>query len=283
MSNKRILMLSFDIEDWFHAHNLKGCIKNEDWDKLELRVWENTMRILHLLDLTNTKATFFILGWIAERVPKLVLELDKRGHEIASHGYSHELVYEMDKESFRRDVRKSKQILEDLTGKRIIGYRAPSFSITEWAIDILKEEGFLYDSSLFPAIIHDRYGEIKSIPGKSKLGIESPRENFYEILIPTLNILNLRFSWGGGGYFRVIPYIVYKYGVKKILNSRLSFVFYFHPWEIDIFQPKVKELNLMLKIRQYTGMKRAEKKLIRLIRDFKFTSIETGLKILKLI
>ena len=279
-------MLSFDIEDWFQVENLRDAVKRNDWVKKELRVIKNTEKILKILDEYNTKATFFILGWIAERVPKLIYKIHKKGHEIASHGYGHELIGLMKKKEFKEDIKKSKKILKDITGEDPIGYRAPNFSITEWAMYILKEEGFKYDSSYFPVKLHARYGSIdmnnEYNRNHSQL-IQKIKHDIYEVQIPTLDIFIIKVPWGGGGYFRLFPYWIYKRGVKGILKDKGSFVFYLHPWEIDPEQPKVKGIKLGYKLRHYYGLNKTEYKLKKLLNDFKFIPIKEGLRKLNLL
>jgi len=261
--------------------NLRNTIGIDEWDHRTLRVEENTERILGILDKYKAKATFFVLGWIAEKKPDLISKIHKAGHEIAAHGYGHDLVYTLSEEEFRRDIRRSKVLLEDIINHKVLGYRAPDFSINERALDILKDEGFLYDSSLFPSAMHDRYGKLASIRLDRKRGVEKARENFYEVIIPTLYFQGRRIPWGGGAYFRTIPYRIYRTGVKRILSDRDSFVFYLHPWEIDPEQPRIEFPKLNYKIRHYIGQRRAERKLEFLVRDFRFTTIMDGLKSLK--
>lgn len=273
-------MLSFDIEDWFQVENLRAKVKREKWDDKELRVVKNTHKLLSILDRYSTKATFFVLGWVAEKVPQLVLEIHNGGHEIACHGHGHELIYNQTPDEFRKDIQRAKLFLERLIGEEIWGYRAPSFSVSEWAIDILKEEGFKYDSSLFPSLIHDRYGKLKSVKLNSQMGVEKVRDNFFEVSIPTLDITGKRIPWGGGGYFRILPYSLYRTGVRKILNTGKTFVFYLHAWEIDSLQPKVKNLKFRYRARHYIGLSKTECKLNKLLQDFKFKTIREGLKVL---
>lgn len=267
------LLLSFDIEDWFHVENLKQAINREEWDGQKLRVIGSTQRLLKLLDSYGFKATFFVLGWVAEKVPQLICEIHKLGHEIASHGYAHELIYKLTQSEFRKDVKKSKKILEEITGQKVLGYRAPSFSINDWAIDILHEEGFKYDSSLFQTFYHDRYGRIKNINIKGNEGIIEIRKNFFEIPISSINFLKKGIPWGGGGYFRILPYCVFKYGVQRILRRKKYFLFYFHCWEIDPLQPKIENIKFNYKIRHYCGLNKAEAKLKKFFNDFSFRPI----------
>lgn len=266
------LFLTFDIEDWFQVENLKSNIAKEDWEEKNLRVKKNTQNILNILERQNTKATFFMLGWIAEKVPELVKEIHNNGHEIASHGYGHQLVYDLSPEEFKSDLLKSKNIIESIIGDNIYGYRAPSFSITGWALDILKEEGFIYDSSLFPAATHDRY---------SKLDLNIKKDGFIKLLdnglkeinISTLNLLNKELPWGGGGYFRLLPYWLFKLGYKKLYKEKKGAIFYFHPWELDSEQPRINNIKASYKFRHYYGLHKSEKKIEKLVSDFEFMPI----------
>jgi polysaccharide deacetylase family protein (PEP-CTERM system associated) len=269
---KNPYLLTFDVEDWFQVENLKSNINRNEWEEKKLRVKDNTQQILKILDHHNTKATFFILGWIAERVPELVKEIYKKGHEIASHGYEHQLVYNLSPEEFRKDLLKSKDILESIINDRVYGYRAPSFSITNWALDILKEEKFIYDSSFFPANSHDRY---------SKLDLNIKKHGFIKILdnglkeinISTLSLFNKELPWGGGGYFRLLPYWLFKLGYKKLYKEKKGAIFYFHPWELDAEQPRINDIKASYKFRHYYGLNKSEEKLKNLVRDFKFMPI----------
>ena len=273
-----ICLLSFDVEDWFQVENLREAIPRTSWNRQELRVIENTHRLLEILERNNTKATFFVLGWIADKVPKLIKEIHRAGHEIASHGYEHELIYKQTPKAFQEDIHRSKRLLEDLTGEVVLGYRAPSFSITETAIEVLVEEGFVYDSSLFPSALHDRYGKMPLSPEQSSRGIINLRPYFFEILIPTLQFFGLRIPWGGGGYFRVLPYRVFRWGVRKILSKQGNYLFYLHPWEIDPEQPRIQNIRLMYRFRHYVNLQTTEAKLKRLLTDFRFFPIHHGLK-----
>lgn len=278
MTADSICMLSFDIEDWFQVENLADAIDRKEWGDKELRVIDNTHKLLTLLDKHNTKATFFILGWIADRKPVLVEKIADGGHEVASHGYGHQIVSSISFDQFREDLVRSKGLLEEIAGKEVVGYRAPNYSITEEALDILEDEGFQYDSSFFPSAIHDRYSKLISVNANSRRGVEKARDNLFEVLIPTLNVFGTRFPWGGGGYFRALPYSVFKKGIKRILNDRNSFVFYLHPWEIDPDQPRVKNIKLNYRFRHYIGLDKTESKLDSLLSDFQFIPIKEGLE-----
>lgn len=265
--------LSFDIEDWFQVENMKGAVSFKDWDTLELRVARNTERILRILKDNDTRATFFVLGWVAERCPGLVREITRGGHELASHGYGHDLVYSLGPEKFREDVRRSKEALEGISGKKVCGYRAPSFSITKdslWALDILKEEGFIYDSSIFPVSFHDRYGfdTRESVPFRWPNGL-------IEVPLTVYRIRNVTLPLAGGGYFRLLPYVYFKYFFNKLNAKNERFTFYLHPWEIDPGQPRLP-LPLSYRIRHYVNLKETEAGLKKLLKDFRFDGIKAA-------
>ncbi len=262
--------LSFDVEDWFQVENLRSAVPREQWESLPLRVEANTRRILALLRASETKATFFFLGWVAARCPQLVKDVDREGHEVASHGYGHDLVYNMTEETFRADLRRSKQLLEDLTGKPVWGYRAPSFSIvsdTMWAIDVLKEEGFAYDSSVFPTSLHDRYGfaERGTLPFRWPNGL-------MEIPLAVYKIRNLGLPVAGGGYFRLFPYAYFRFLLRRLNARQQRFTFYLHPWELDPGQPRMP-VPALYRFRHYVNLHKTEKGLARLLADFAFERI----------
>ena len=269
--SSRPTALSVDVEDWFQTDNLKGVIPREAWDKCELRVEQNTMRMLEILDARNAQATFFVLGWVAARCPQLVRAISAGGHEVASHGYAHELVYSLQPGEFRKDILRSKGILEDLTGKPVYGYRAPSFSITEWAIPILQETGFRYDSSMVPTFTHDRYGRLSGIEAGTP--IVSLRDGFYEVCVSCLPFGERGIPWGGGGYFRFIPYELWLRGVHAILNRGLPYVFYIHPWEIDPKQPRVRGIKVTNEFRQRVNLHRCEGRFASLVSAFQWMPV----------
>jgi polysaccharide deacetylase family protein (PEP-CTERM system associated) len=262
--------LSFDIEDWFQVENLKGVISCDEWDGCELRVTQNTKKILGLLEKYQTKATFFILGWVAEKCPSLVKQIDAEGHEVASHGYGHELIYKLTPEAFCNDLQRSMEILESITGKRVFGYRAPSFSVipeTEWAIDALKDAGFRYDSSIFPTSFHNRYG----FNGVSRFPFEFPN-GIVEIPLSTYRLWGTNFPLAGGAYFRLFPYFYFQYLLRRLNNEEKPTSFYMHPWELDPGQPRMK-VRLDYRLRHYTNLKKAEKRLEKLLSHFKFVPL----------
>ena len=262
--------LSFDIEDWFQVENLKGVISCDEWDECELRVTQNTKKILGLLEKYQTKGTFFILGWVAEKCPSLVKQIDAEGHEVASHGYGHELIYKLTPEGFYNDLQRSMEILESITGKRVFGYRAPSFSVipeTEWAIDALKDAGFRYDSSIFPTSFHNRYG----FNGVSRFPFEFPN-GIVEIPLSTYRLWGTNFPLGGGAYFRVFPYFYFKALLKRLNNKGKPITFYMHPWELDPDQPRMK-VRFDYRLRHYTNLKKTGKRLEKLLSNFKFVPL----------
>ena len=266
--------LSFDIEEHFQVLAFDCPARRRHWDTLGSRVEQNTQAILSLLDRQDIKATMFILGWVAERHPALIKEIAAAGHEIASHGYAHELLTMLSPEKFREDVRRGKGILEDLVGQAVLGYRAPTFSITretEWALPVLVEEGFAYDSSIVP-IVHDYYG----IPGanpfrhvrKTKAG------DLWEMPPSTCRWCGLQVPVGGGGYFRLFPYNVSRYFLKKIESQDHPLILYFHPWEIDPHQPKMNG-SWLSRFRHYRNLDKTYDRLIALLQDFSFGPIRT--------
>lgn len=265
----RVSAMSIDVEAWFQVENLRGAVPRDSWDQQELRVERNVDRILELMDQHNVRATFFILGWVAERCPELMARIAAGDHEIASHGYGHDLVYSLSQEQFREDLRRAKDQIESTTGALVRGYRAPSFSITEWAIDILLEEGYEYDSSGFATVGHDRYGTLKGLDPSST--ISEIRDGFYEVSVSSLRVGSHALPWGGGGYFRLIPYGVFKRGVLKILES-MPYSFYLHPWEIDPGQPRVK-VKPSFAFRHYNNLSRCEARLDSLLADFQWAAV----------
>lgn len=262
--------ISFDIEDWFQVENLREVVPRSEWANCELRVVANTHRILRLLSQTQTRATFFVLGWVAERKPSLVKEIAAEGHEIASHGYSHELVYRLKPEEFHSDIQRSKEILESIIGRPVRGYRAPSFSITPqsfWAVDILKNLGFTYDSSIFPTSFHNRYGfnGASAFPFKFENGL-------VELPLSTYKLWGANFPLAGGGYFRLFPYACFKSLYRRLNRRRINVIFYLHPWELDPAQPRLN-VRRNYRFRHYVNLEKTEDRLERLLREFKFNPL----------
>lgn len=270
-------LLTFDIEDWFHTSALEKLVSRDKWERFEPRVIQNTRRILETLDVRQTKATFFILGWIAERYPELIKEIAACGHEIASHGYLHRLIYNLSPETFRNYVHKSKSLLEDLIGLEVLGYRATSFSITNrtlWALDIIREAGFVYDSSMFP-IRHDIYGidGFPRFPFRYKNGL-------IEVPASTIRIMGINVPIAGGGYFRFFPYLLTRKGIEKINREGYPAMIYLHPWEMDPDCPRITNLDWRTGFRQYVNLWKVKKRLLRLLEDCNFMPIKDYLKTL---
>lgn len=266
--DKKTILLTFDVEDWFQVENFKEYIPYSTWTSRELRVEKNTVELLNLLDdgPTKVQATFFVLGWIAKRCPDLIREIHRRGHEVASHGINHNLCYKQTPEELRLDLIKSKEHLEDIIGSEVYGYRAPSFSITDEALDIVREAGYLYDSSYNSYEGHGRYGSLSLAKGgKQDLPLYSLAPSFYEIPVSNLRLGRRVIPWGGGGYFRLLPSSLHRAGVKHILKQQGCYTFYMHPWEIDPDQPRVKDAKPFFRFRHYVNLSRAKDKLKKFI------------------
>lgn len=267
------LAMTVDVEDYFHVSAFDSIFSQKDWPTLEHRVNENTRRLLDLFDEHNAKSTFFILGAVAEKYPDLIKEIDQRGHEVASHGFAHRRATTQTPDVFKEDVYRSKSFLEDTIGRSIEGYRAPSFSINdtnEWAYEILVELGFKYSSSTYP-IEHDLYG----VPDWPRFKYERP-EGIIELPIPTLRKDNKNKGIGGGGYFRLFPYWLSKRRIEKFLGSESApYSFYFHPWEIDAEQPRVKNAAFLSKFRHYVNLSKMEGKITQLLKDYRWDTMKS--------
>jgi len=264
--------LTVDVEDYFHVSAFAGSISRDAWGDYPLRVVDNTRRLLELFDGRGVRATFFVLGWVAERAPELVREISAKGHEVACHGYSHQLVYRQTCEVFRQETLHSKQLIEDITGCAVRGYRAASYSITpasRWALDVLADAGFVYDSSIFP-VRHDRYG----MPGTPEHPYRLDTDNgstLVEFPLSTARVFGYRMPVAGGGYFRLYPYAVSRAGLTQVNRRGQPFIFYLHPWEIDPDQPRI-QAGLLSRFRHYNNLDKCEGRLQRLLADFSFTS-----------
>ena len=262
--------LSVDVEDYFQVSAFEAHVNRSQWDTFESRVCRNTQRLLRIFDEAGVTATFFTLGWVAERYPGLVRDIAAAGHEIASHGYDHRLVYELTRQQFREDLRRSKSVLESASGQPVVGYRAPSYSITNqsrWAFDVLLEEGFAYDSSVYP-IHHDRYG----IPDSPRHVYQVKRElgSIWELPGSTLQCGGQNLPIGGGGYFRLLPYALTRRAIRHVNEvEKRPVMFYLHPWEIDPDQPRVPA-SLLSRFRHYQNLSKTEPRLRRLLSDFAF-------------
>ena len=262
--------ISIDVEDYYHVAAFKDVISPSSWQDWPSRVERNTDKILQLFNNKGIKGTFFVLGWVAERYPQLVRRIYEQGHEIASHGYSHQLIYSQAKDVFREETYKSKQILEQQIQHPVLGYRAASYSITRkslWAIDILLELGFRWDSSIFP-VHHDNYG-IPNTPRSAYRIKGSDGDFLLEIPLTTARVGRLSLPAAGGGYFRLYPYwlsrLLFQYATREKPG-----VFYLHPWEVDTGQPRIKEASALSKFRHYNHLGACEKRLQQLLNDFRF-------------
>ena len=266
--------LSVDVEDWFQVGAFETVIDRKDWDALECRVERNTDAVMALFDEAGIKATFFTLGWVAERYPALIRRIVDAGHEIASHGYGHDRVFTLTPEQFAADIVLTRKLLEDASGQKVTGYRAPSFSIdqrTPWAHEILARQGYTYSSSVAP-VKHDHYG-----------WAEAPRfafrpvagSDFLEIPVTTAELGPKRLAAGGGGFFRLLPYAFSRWAIRQVNNDeQRPAVIYFHPWEIDPDQPRVANAPIKSKLRHYTKLDVMADKLRRLPRDFRWERLD---------
>lgn len=276
--------MTVDVEDYFHVAAFSDNISQRDWGKMKSRVEKNTQTILDDFQASGIKATFFVLGWVAERYPQIVRQIAERGHEVACHGYSHQLIYRQNQSLFYDETRKAKEILEDIAQKPVRGYRAASYSITRqslWALDVLAELGFEYDSSIVP-VHHDLYG----IPGLPRFPhiIKAPGgEELVEFPPSTLSFSRINLPIAGGGYFRLYPYWFSKAGMGWI-NKRenMPFIFYLHPWEVDSGQPRMQG-KWFSKFRHYNNINKCRSRLNMLMQDFEFTTVLNILESMKLI
>jgi polysaccharide deacetylase family protein (PEP-CTERM system associated) len=258
--------LTIDVEDYFQVSALAPYISRDRWDSIPCRVEGNIDVVLGLLREVSAKATFFTLGWIAQRYPALIRQIVAEGHEIASHGYSHQRASDQSAETFSSDIRLAKRVLEDLSGEEVRGYRAPSFSIGRknlWAFDCIAEAGYRYSSSVYP-VRHDHYG----MPDAPRFLYES-RPGLIEVPVTTSRFFNANLPAGGGGYFRLLPYSMSAWLVRRVnrLDNKPA-VFYFHPWELDPGQPRAAGIDAKTRFRHYVNLHRTEPRLRRLLKDF---------------
>lgn len=264
--------LTVDVEDYFQVSALAPHFDRDVWDRTPCRVERNVDLILSSLSEVGARGTFFTLGWIAERYPEMVRRIAAAGHEIASHGYAHHRVTEFDRHAFAIDLARSKKILEDISGRDVVGYRAPSFSIGQsnlWAFDSLLETGYRYSSSIYP-VKHDHYG----MPDAPRFPFES-RPGLLEIPITTSRVGSINVPAGGGGYFRFLPYAASRWLIERVnRQERRAAVFYMHPWELDPDQPRVRDAKLKTRFRHYVNLRRTEARLRSLLRDFKWDRMD---------
>jgi polysaccharide deacetylase family protein (PEP-CTERM system associated) len=265
--------MTIDVEDYFHVSAFQDSVPRSQWDRLESRVVANTERLLELFRQHDVRATFFVLGWVAERYPSLVRQIAQAGHELASHGYWHRLIYEQSPQEFREDLRRSRETIAAAAGVSVSGYRAPSFSITPrslWALEIIREEGFLYDASIYP-IRHDRYG-LPTAPRHFHT-LEQTAGPLSECPGSTVRVGGINLPVGGGGYFRLLPYFWTRWGISRLNDhERRPAVFYLHPWEIDPGQPRLPGSRLS-RFRHYTNLDQTESRLKRLLEHFRFAPL----------
>jgi len=272
---KVLNVLTVDVEDYFHVEAFANNVRAEDWDSYPLRVEANTRRLLDIFASRGVSATFFVLGWVAQRCPTLVREIAAAGHDVGCHGFAHQAIYRGSKQDFVRDLRRAKMIIENILGSPVTAYRAPSYSITAktiWALDLLAEEGFEYDSSIFP-IVHDLYG----IPGAPRFPHVRALKNGKEIKeFPpsTLRLLGINFPVGGGGYFRLFPYSVTSFAIHRInLVENQPVMFYIHPWELDPEQPRLTA-RWLSRFRHYQNLASTETRLKTLLSEFEFSTLQ---------
>lgn len=260
--------LTIDVEDYFQVSAMAPYIRRSDWDQCECRVERNVDRILAMLSRQGARATFFTLGWVAERYPQLVRSIVDQGHELASHGYGHERASDLSRDAFRSDIVRAKHLLEDIGGVAVQGYRAPSFSIGTanlWAFDSLQQAGYRYSSSIYP-IRHDHYG----MPDAPRFA-HAVADGLIEIPITTLRLRGHNLPSSGGGYFRLLPYALSRWMIGRVnADDRQPAIFYFHPWEIDHGQPRVAGINLKTRFRHYVNIARMQPRLEALLSDFRW-------------
>lgn len=269
MSAAPLNAMSVDVEDWFQVQAFAGSIPRERWEGLDRRVEANTDRVLALFEDAGVQATFFTLGWVAERHPGLVRRIVAAGHELASHGFGHELVHAIGAERFRADVSRAKAVLEDVSGLPVLGYRAPTFSIAPriapWAHAVLAETGHAYSSSVFP-VRHDLYGA----PDAPRVPHRPDPSGVLELPMTTVRLGARNLPCAGGGWFRMFPYALFRAGLARVNAAGTPGIFYFHPWEIDAAQPRVAAAPMRSRVRHYTGLAGMEGKLARLLRNFRW-------------
>ncbi|HEY1089540.1 MAG TPA: XrtA system polysaccharide deacetylase [Burkholderiaceae bacterium] len=260
--------MTIDVEDYFQVSAMAPYIARSDWDSIDCRVEANVNRILAMLAAANTQATFFTLGWVAERYPQLVRAIVAGGHELASHGYGHQRASDLSREEFADDIGRAKKLLEDIGGVEVLGYRAPSFSIGAanlWAFDVLLEQGYRYSSSVYP-VKHDHYG----MPEAPRFA-HPVREGLLEVPPTTLRLMGRNLPSSGGGWFRLLPYALSRWMVARVnADEQQSAIFYFHPWEIDAAQPIVAGIDAKTRFRHYVNLERMQPRIERLLRDFEW-------------
>jgi polysaccharide deacetylase family protein (PEP-CTERM system associated) len=264
--------LTIDVEEYFQAHAFEAIVQRSDWDRYSSRVVVSTRRVLRLLAERGVRATFFVLGWVIDRYPSLLKEIVSGGHEVATHGYWHELVYRQTPVEFIADLKLSLEVIDNaVSGLRPIGYRAPSFSITQaslWALDVLQEHGIQYDSSIFPLVMHDRYGMSEADRFATQV-----RNGLWEFPVSTLRLVGRNWPVAGGGYFRLLPLWVTRWAIRRINGEGHPSIVYLHPWELDPKQPRFPGASLLSRFRHYVNLYRTETRLRALLHEFEFAPL----------
>jgi polysaccharide deacetylase family protein (PEP-CTERM system associated) len=269
-------LATFDIEDWFHAENVRGILPTSDWNELEARLEPNVHELLDILADVGAHSTFFVLGWVAEHYPALVRRIVDEGHELASHTQLHRSLDQLPPDEIRMELTRSKDVLEQASGSAVRGIRAPNFSVSDVVLDLIGEAGYRYDSSFFGFKHHDRYGQI-STPIQPDQPVAEVRPGLLEIQMTRVPIGPVRVPWAGGAYFRLIPYPVFRWGVARNLRSHSWFSFYFHPWELDPDEVPPAGMARSLRLRAYTGRRRTRRDLRRLLTEFGSVRIDEAL------
>jgi polysaccharide deacetylase family protein (PEP-CTERM system associated) len=274
---ERLFLASFDVEDWFHAANIEPYLGGAGWDGLEHRVERNTHELLDILGERGARSTFFVLGWVARRYPGLVRRIADEGHEVASHTDRHKMLCSLGRDELARDLARAKGTLEELTGARVLGVRAPNFSISDAVLDGMAEAGYWYDSSYFSLRAHDRYGRLSAALDPD-LPVSEARRGLLELPMSRVRVGSAALPWAGGAYFRVIPYPVFRRGVARRLGADAWFMFYLHPWELDAEETPPAELTVLKRARSYLGRPRMRGDLRRLLDEFGSRRIDESLR-----
>jgi polysaccharide deacetylase family protein (PEP-CTERM system associated) len=253
-ASSKTILITVDLEDWFQVENLRSCFPLPTWNSHELRVEKNTYALLDLFDRHNIQATFFVLGWLAEKFPNLINDIQLQGHEIASHGYNHQICSDLPEPALREDIHRSKIILEDITGKPVLGYRAPNFSITEELVGILGDLDFKYDSSYNSFALNKRHGRAGGLFTLSTNNHLVTKNGLMELPMSNLNVAGRIIPWSGGGFFRFWPSTIFHFGVNRMLKHDDCYIFYCHPWEIDAAQPRAIGIGALSRFRHYLNL-----------------------------
>jgi polysaccharide deacetylase family protein (PEP-CTERM system associated) len=275
--SSEVFLASFDVEDWFHAANVVPYLGGAEWETLEGRVERNTHQLLDILAELGASCTFFVLGWVGRRYPTLVRRIAEEGHEVASHTDRHELLSSLSRDALMRDLARARGTLEDLTGTRVLGVRAPSFSISDGVLDCMAEAGYWYDSSYFSLSAHSRYGRLASVIDPD-LPVVEARPGLLELPMSRLRLGRAALPWAGGAYFRLIPYRLFRAGVARRLGAQSWFMFYLHPWELDPGEVPPARLPRVTRARAYAGRGRMARDLRRLLAEFGSRRIDDTLR-----